>query len=446
MEAIFVNSKIFSWEKSFKDINLLQRRLFKSIYVGDFQISLQLQKIILQSSCARLLSIRHVTQLSSKKKFPGVDLKVILTFIERFELNEYVKHNYNNWFFHSLKNFSILQDNGFIQKFQISTISDRVWLFLVKLSIEPAHEAIFHPRNFGFRTSYNIFNAQNSILLNCNKQSFGSQKRLLKVKVVETLISYNKSYLLEKIIAPRSIKLCLSRLFLIGYYLKFESDNNDNTVDFSSLMFNILLDGVEIYLSCVHFGNSFVYFLKPFDNEKLLIDLVVNFFGKIGLNLDSYTFLFLSPFQGFDFLIWHFVVRFNTIFVLPSQINYQQFLFRVKRIVNNSNYGSMVKVNKLYPIIKEWRLYHRNSHLKGKKFSLFFLKKHAFKVFSKESRQDFYSSKRLLDRCFFIINSYDKHKFNLETFSFLSYSHMSFGLNILKRFFQCIHCGMKLIN
>ena len=446
---MFNNSKVLFLEKSLKSLRLLQRRLFKAVYIGDFKTSLQLQKLILQSSCARLLAIKYVTHSSFKKRFFSIDSKVNLTFMERFDLNEYLKRNYNNWNFQSSSNFSIVQDNGSIQQFQKFTIFDSVWQYLVKFSIEPAHEALFHPNNFGFRLSYNVFDAQNFIILNLNKYSFGNQKRILKLKVLDTLVFYNKHYLLEKIIVPRSIKLSLSRLFLKGFFLNFDFQANDN-IDFSSLIFNILLDGVEGFLSSIRYGNNIVYFLKPFENEKDLVDKIISFFNFRGVNSDSYNFLFVFPHQGFDFLIWHFIVRFNNVFVIPSQVNYQSFLFRVKRIINNSNYGSIVKVTKLYPIIKEWKLYHRNSYLKGKKFSLFFLKKRAFKVFSKEARQDFFSSKRLLDRCFFIINSYEKSKLKLETFSVLPYSHVNFCLyknqNKIKKFFQCIHCGMNLLN
>lgn len=161
--------------------------------------------------------------------------------------------------------------------------------------------------------------------------------------------------------------------------------------------------------------------------------------------------------DGFDFIHWHFAFDYNKkIFTVPSFDNYQKFLRRIKHIVNNSNYGASIKANKLYPIIKEWKLYHRFSRLANFKYSFFFVKKRAFKIFNKESKQDFYSSKRLLDKSFSALNIEDKY-FIPSKLSFCG--HMTFwfdfqsrknnflfsnenSLNLFRNCF-CIHCGMK---
>lgn len=65
-----------SWKESRDLLFKLQKRLFKSVYVSDKKKSLALQKLILQSNCARLLAIRDVTQLSLDRKIPGIDGKL----------------------------------------------------------------------------------------------------------------------------------------------------------------------------------------------------------------------------------------------------------------------------------------------------------------------------------------------------------------------------------
>lgn len=117
---------------------------------------------------------------------------------------------------------------------------------------------------------------------------------------------------------------------------------------------------------------------------------------------------------------------------------------------DNSNYGSIVKVNKLYPIIKEWKLYHRFSLISDKRFSLYFVKKRAFKVFSKEAKQDFYSVKRLLDKCFYILSDNDKdNNFVYSQFNHFDYNtHLEkkdsyFVLSFKNKVSLCIHCGLN---
>ena len=43
--------------------------------------------------------------------------------------------------------------------------------------------------------------------------------------------------------------------------------------------------------------------------------------------------------------------------------------------------------------------------MNSSKFSLFFVQKRAFKVFNKESKQDSYSTKKLLKKCFAFTNN-----------------------------------------
>lgn len=121
-----------------------------------------------------------------------------------------------------------------------------------------------------------------------------------------------------------------------------------------------------------------------------------------------------------------------------------------------TNHWPLIKAAKIFPIVREWKLYHKFSSLKGFRFSLFYIKKRAFQVFSKESRQDFSSSKRLLNKCFFILGVNTKNNQVPSCFSFY-YGHMSFGFNLTNddlgslgfgvrstyRYFPCIHCGVN---
>ena len=69
--------KLFSWKKAQNNLFCLQKRLFRSVQVGDIHNSLKIQRLILSSNSTRLLSIRKMTQLSSKRKIPGIDGKIL---------------------------------------------------------------------------------------------------------------------------------------------------------------------------------------------------------------------------------------------------------------------------------------------------------------------------------------------------------------------------------
>ncbi len=449
-----------SWEKSFRFVYIMQKRLFKSIYTVDLAVSFCLQKMILKCSSSRLLAIRYVTQVCPFRKMSGNDGIVALSFSDRFELNESLKKNYNSWKHGNLRKFSVISKDGSVKYLKLSNVSDRTWQYLVKLAIEPAHEALFHPTNLGFRCNFSLHSSQMFLYYNLGFDAFGFQKRLLEVDLNFAFCKLNVSYLLKNLIAPRSIKLCLNRLLLNGFEVKFYEDFKGGYFTLSSLLANIFLTGVEELHSCIRFGSKIVFFLKPLDNESEVLNSLKVFLANFCTPVKIFYAKLFSPFQGFDFLGWHFKVSFlKKCEVSPSYLNYQAFLMRVKRIVNNSNFGSDVKVSKILPIVKDWIFYHKFSSLKSLKFSLFFMKKRAFKVFSKEARQDFYSSKRLLDKCFSVLDSKTTAFLEPSCFPF-SYGHLSFGFSLLqsnsktlnfgkyeKRFssFPCIHCGVDYI-
>ena len=175
------SKKVLSWKKSSRTLISLQKRLYKSILVGDTKKSLSLQNLILISNCSRLLAIREVTQISLNRRVSGIDGKTSLTFIERFHLNEFLRLNFNKWMPQSLRKVLSVDKKGKVKLFKISTISDRAWQVLIRFSLEPAHEAVFNPRSYGFRLGHSIYEIQNFFMLNLDRSSFGTQKRILSI-------------------------------------------------------------------------------------------------------------------------------------------------------------------------------------------------------------------------------------------------------------------------
>lgn len=143
--------KKLPWKQFWRNLFRLQKRVFKAIQVGDKRKAKFLQKLILKSLGARLLAIRQVTQLNAGKKTAGVDGKASLSFEERFELSEELKRHCNKWIHQKLREIPIPKKDGKIRILKIPTIADRAWQCLAKYALEPAHEATFHARSYGFR-------------------------------------------------------------------------------------------------------------------------------------------------------------------------------------------------------------------------------------------------------------------------------------------------------
>ena len=176
-----------AWTKFTKNLYRLQRRVYAAIRAKDFKKAKNLQKLILKSRGARFLAIRQVTQLNNGKKTAGIDGKTALTFKERFALESLLRVNATDWKHQGLREIPIPKKDNSTRILKIPTISDRAWQCLSKYALEPAHEAQFQARSYGFRPGRGTQDAQKVIFMNLNSQANGKDKRVLELDISKCL-------------------------------------------------------------------------------------------------------------------------------------------------------------------------------------------------------------------------------------------------------------------
>lgn len=433
-----------SWRRSYNNLFRIQNRIFKSVLVGNYSLAFSLQSLLFNSNSIFLISIREVTQIDILRRIAGVDGRIYLDFSERFELLQFLMKNFFSWVPNKLRRVLITKKDGSFFYINLASIADRCWQNVVKYSLSPSHEALFSYTNFGFRVYNNIFDLKKLILLNINDVKLSDQKRVMIFDFSSCCSKFNFSYLLNNILLTRNLKLIVFRFLKLGCYPDFV--NISSHLNFTSLLANILFTEVDFSNYCFRFGYNLIFFLRPLDNEKYILKTLVNFLDKAGLS-HNYESRLVGVTDGFGFLDWNFFVSLG--FggcCIPSFDNYQSFLRRIKRIINNSNYGAKIKSLKLFPVIQDWYYYNRFTNLEYLKVLLFFVKKRTFKIFNSESKQDRYSSKILINKCF----NFNFGEIDLKLRdSFFITQHVSFWLDdlfILKDFnFHCIHCGVRMI-
>ena len=194
--------KNLPWKKFRRDLFRLQKRVFKAVSVGDKRKARSLQKLILKSKAARYLAIRQVTQLNVGKKTAGVDGLASLTFEERLKLSDELDDNVNSWKHNKLRKIPIPKKDGTKRILKVPTIADRGWQCLAKYALEPAHEATFHARSYGFRTGRSAHNAQKYLFDNLRSKSHGIDKRVIELDIKKCFDRINYASIMDKLIAP----------------------------------------------------------------------------------------------------------------------------------------------------------------------------------------------------------------------------------------------------
>ena len=399
------------WKQFCRDLFRLQKRTYKAVREGDIAKTRSLQKLIMRSRAARFLAIRQVTQLNNGKKTAGIDGKLALDFKERIELEQELKTQANNWKHQGLRSIPIPKKDGSTRILKIPTIADRAWQCLAKFALESAHEATFHERSYGFRAGRSAHDAQKLLFLNLNSIVRGNEKRVIELDISKCFDRINHSTIMQRLIAPKAIKLGIYRCLKAGVNPEFPEQGTCQGGVVSPLLANVALNGIERigefrqagkYVSkCVRYADDMLYFLKPKDDATQILDEIKEFLAQRGMEISENKTKITAATDGFDFLGWRFLVQKNRKFrSYPSEDNFKAFRKKVKNIINSSNYGATEKAKKLAPIVRGWRNYHRFCKMDGTRNSLYFIQSRAFKVFNKEQKQNRHTSKKLLNQAF----------------------------------------------
>jgi RNA-directed DNA polymerase len=161
----------------------------------------------------------------------------------------------------------------------------------------------------------------------------------------------------------------------------------------------------------IRYADDMVIILRPQDNADAILNRISEFLAQRGMKVSERKTKLTATTDGFDFLGWHFKVQNNGKFrSTPSADNYKAFRQKVKHIVNNSNYGATIKAQKLAPVVRGWRNYHKYCKMDGSRNSLWFIRRRAYTVFNKETKQNRYSTAKLIDKAFSAVpHSENKH-------------------------------------
>jgi RNA-directed DNA polymerase len=394
--------KSLPWKKFRRNLFRLQCRVFNAVANGDRRKARSLQKLILKSSAARLLAIRQVTQLNAGKKTAGVDGKASLNFEERSTLDETLKAKATKWKHNRLRDIPIPKKDGTTRILKVPTIADRAWQCLAKFALEPAHEATFHARSYGFRAGRSAHDAQRFLFTNLSSRCHGIDKRVIELDIEKCFDRISHTIIMENLIAPKALKQGIFLCLKAGTNVGFPEQGTPQGGVVSPLLANIALNGIEDIHQSVRYADDMVIILKPQDDAFLILKRIQMFLAIRGMKVSERKTKVTAVTDGFDFLGWRFFVQSNNgkFRSIPSADNLRTFRQKVKNIVNNSNYGATEKAEKLAPVVRGWRNYHRYCKMDGSRNSLYHIQKRAYTVFNKEPRQNRLSSKKLLEKAF----------------------------------------------
>lgn len=236
--------KHINWRKLERRVFKLQKRIYKASQRGDVKAFRRLQKTLMKSWYARVLSVRRVTQDNAGKKTAGVDGVKSLSPVARFRLVTKLKLGTKV----KPTRRVYIPKPGTEEKrpLGIPTMYDRALQALVKMVLEPEWEARFEPNSYGFRPGRSCHDAIAAI----HQALVQKPKYVLDADIAKCFDRINHEALLRKLNTSPTIRRQVRAWLQAGVMDKGQlfptSEGTPQGGVISPLLANIALHGMEI--------------------------------------------------------------------------------------------------------------------------------------------------------------------------------------------------------
>lgn len=307
-----------------------QRRVYKASMEGKRHVVHAIQRRIIRSLDAKLLSVKCVTIENRGKNIVGIDREKVLSHKNKIELayGLSISENLNN----IRKNYltRTKTKKKIFQPCAIIEIEDKAKQMLAKFALEPEWDARFESNSFGFRSGRSSHDAIASLIFSLRRKP----QFVLEAHIHESFNEINCDKLLAKMdtfaIMKKQIESWLKENILVD--VKSESNEVTKILEgtfqkeiISPLLVNIILHGLENYIkdwysryySLINYtsserkaiigfsryANSFVI-TAPTYTDMLEIEKVVRkwLIKETGLKLSKTKTKIVNSTTGFKFL------------------------------------------------------------------------------------------------------------------------------------------------
>nr|YP_010338057.1 putative reverse transcriptase/maturase [Erythrolobus coxiae]UNJ17642.1 putative reverse transcriptase/maturase [Erythrolobus coxiae] len=372
------------WRQFEKTLAHLQHKIYQAIKNNDLDKVKTIQNIILDSSCARYLAVKQVTEFCYYKQYPGIDGLDYLSADKKILLAEQLK-NFNTWPQKKLKKIYLYTFNGEKLYLNIATLEDRAMYCLIKYILEPIyyyHFSIIH-QSYIFSNDYRNLQNQMKIMVGSYKRV---PRQIYHVNLAPCFQNCNLNLLINDIILPKKLKPIIKKSLKFGIIDDYFQANAGLTHILINSFLSILDKNINYKHSIYIRYNFEIFFLFELESDLEQFKSKINdFINEKGLIHNSIIIQEGAFRNGFVFLYWSFrIKRRGKLISVPSKINYRSMVKSIKNMMKNTKYPIEMRIDKVIKIYYDWLSYNRYSDFS--EVNLWYIKLWCYRYIKKNTK------------------------------------------------------------
>jgi len=368
------------WDKAYKIVRSLQRRIAKAISEGYRNKARALQWLLTHSFAAKLLAVKRVTE-NKGKYTPGVDGVLWITSKDKLKATNSLSRK--GYVVKPLRRVYINKKNGKKRPLGIPTMKDRAMQALFLSALDPVSETTADFSSYGFRRKRSCHDAIERCYIHLARKD--SATSILEGDITGCFDNINHDWITDNIlIDKRVVTKWLKAGFIDKNKLFPTKAGTPQGGIISPTLANMVLDGLEeaIY-KCVntrirkHDGcrrnNHKIHFIRYADDfivtgssedvlRNVVKPVIAEFLSARGLTLSETKTKITDVYTGFDFLGQN-IRKFSNgkLLIRPSKENFKTVLSKIKQIIIKHRGAPTVKlIRRLNSVITGWSNYHKH--------------------------------------------------------------------------------------